>query len=243
MPRLQPRRSARNQDALVRTRPRLRQRRGLQIEIDVVRDEQIEMSVAVVIQKRAAGVPARLRLRQSRLRRHIGKGAVAVVVEERALPVVADEQVVMPVVVVVAHAAALSPAAARQSSLRRHVGKGAVAIVLEQMAGRLLAFGKSLQPPAIHQKDVEPSVRVVVVKRHAAARRLQQIFVLPHPAVDRLRVEPALLRHIHEAHAQRCARDGRHRTRRRRHRLRFVLMLCGGRLLPLRARPGWNRHG
>src|SRR5438445_4492341 len=127
------------------------------------------MPIAVVIQKCAAGVPARLRLRQSRLRRDIGKSAIAIVVKERALSVVADEQVIMPVIVVVAHAAALSPAAARQSGFRRHVGEGAVAIVLDQMAGRLLALGKSLQAPTIYQKDVEPSICVVAIKRHAAA--------------------------------------------------------------------------
>jgi hypothetical protein len=72
--------------------------RGLQIEVDIVGDEQIEMAVAIVVDKSAAGVPADLRpgLNQSAPARHVGKGAVAVVAVERVLAVVGDKQIVEP---------------------------------------------------------------------------------------------------------------------------------------------------
>jgi hypothetical protein len=66
------------------------------------------------------------------------------------------------------------------------VGEGAVAIVLEEAAMRLLALGKSFQPPAVDQKQIEPSVVVVVVEGQAAAGGFKQILVLEFAAVDGL---------------------------------------------------------
>ena len=43
---------------LYRQLPDLGHGRGLRVEVDVVGDEQIEMAVAVVVDERAAGVPA-----------------------------------------------------------------------------------------------------------------------------------------------------------------------------------------
>ena len=57
----QARRPAGDQDSLVSAGAILGQGRGLQIEVDVVGDEEIEMAVAVVVDEGAAGVPANLR--------------------------------------------------------------------------------------------------------------------------------------------------------------------------------------
>ena len=51
-------RSAGDQQALVGAGAGFGRRGGLQIEIDIVGDEEIEMAVAIVIHKSAAGVPA-----------------------------------------------------------------------------------------------------------------------------------------------------------------------------------------
>ena len=113
---------------------------------------------------------------------HIGESAVAVVAIERVLPVVGDEQIVVAVVVVVADAAGLSPAGlVLQAGADRDIGEGAVAIVLEEVAMRLLAGGKSLQPPAVHQEQIEPAIVVVVVEGQAAAGGFKQILVVNSP--------------------------------------------------------------
>ena len=84
------------------------------IEVDVVGDEQVEVAVAIVIDKSAAGVPASFRagLNQSRLFGYIGERAVAVIAIERVLAVVSDEEIVVAVVVVIADAAGLAPTGA-----------------------------------------------------------------------------------------------------------------------------------
>ncbi len=55
---LQSGRSAGNHDGLVETRARFRHRRGLEIHVNVVGDEEVELAVAIVVDEGAAGAPA-----------------------------------------------------------------------------------------------------------------------------------------------------------------------------------------
>ena len=206
---LEARRPARDLDALVGAVRVFGQRRGLYIEVDVVADEEIEVAVFVVVEKRAARVPAQAILQQASLLCHFGKSAVAVVAEERVLAVVADEQIVPAVVVVVAHAAGLAPAGAREAGLQCDIGECAVAIVLEEMANWLVAFGKAFEPPAVDEENVDPVVLVVVEKGCAAARGFKQIFVAVLAAEDGLDVEAGFFGHVDKLHAERRARHGR----------------------------------
>ncbi len=130
---LQSRRSARHHYALVKARARFRHGRSRQIEIDVVGDEQIEFAVAIVVDERAACVPARAFARHSCLLADVGEGTVTIVVVQNILAEVGNEQIVPSVVVVVADAHALPPAGMRDSGLRSHVGESSVAIVAEEM--------------------------------------------------------------------------------------------------------------
>ena len=86
------------------------------------------------------------------------------------------------------------------------VGEGAVAIVLEQVRVRFFAFGEAFQPPAVHQKDVEPAVVVVVVEGDAAAGGLEQVLVLVLAAEDGLGVETSFAGDVGEGDADIGAR-------------------------------------
>ena len=88
---------------------RARHRRVLEREPDVVRDEQIEVAVAVVVEEAAAGAPARLRVPEPRRLRHVGEGPVAVVAIEPVLAEERAEEILEAVVVVVADADAGRP--------------------------------------------------------------------------------------------------------------------------------------
>src|SRR5919204_3537897 len=127
------------------------------------------MSITVVIHKGTAGGPARFFIQQSSFLRDVSEGAVAVVVVERILAVIGDEQVFEAVIVVVAYANSLSPPRALQTGFLRNVGKSAIAIVLEQIARRLLAFGKALEACAVDQEDIEPAIVVIIVEGDAGA--------------------------------------------------------------------------
>src|SRR5580704_2005779 len=170
---LQSRRATRHQDALVHTRTRLGERSSLRIEIDVVGDEQIQVAVLVVVDKRAAGIPAALAV--ARIRRNpgllggIGEGSVAIVVPQGAITPVGDVQVVETIIIVVARANALAPASAGNAGFEGDIGKGAVPVVLVEPAHwRLTRWPLGFKAGTVHQKDIEPAI-VVVVDEGAAA--------------------------------------------------------------------------
>src|SRR6185295_10303054 len=104
----------------------------------------------------------------------IGKRAITVIVVKNTLAEVGDKQVFETVVVIIADADALSPAGVRHAGFRGDVGESAVAIVLEEMGSRLLSSGEALQAPAVDQKNIQPAIIVIIVKRHAATRGLQK---------------------------------------------------------------------
>ncbi len=191
---LQSGRSARDHHAFVEARTGFRHRRSRQIHIDVVGDEQIEVAVAVVVDECAARVPARAFARHAGFLADIGESAVAVVVIENVLAEVGDEQIVPAIVVVVADANALSPAGVRDAGLRGHVGESAVAIIAKKMRSRLAAGGKAFQPRAVHEKNIEPAVVVVIVEGDAAARGFQQIFVFVLAAENCFRIQSGFAR-------------------------------------------------
>ncbi len=116
-PAIQPRRPACHHHALVEAWPRLRHRGGLQIHVNVIRDEQIKPPIAVIVHEGATRIPAIAFARDARLLADIGERAIAVIVIKHILPKVRDEQIVPSVIIVVADANALAPARACQSRL------------------------------------------------------------------------------------------------------------------------------
>src|SRR3569833_4152707 len=103
------------------------------------------MPVFVVIDERAAGIPTQPVLQKPRLLGHVGEGSISVVPKQRILAVIADEQVVPPIVVIVPYATRLSPSGTSQPRFDCLVGKCSVSIVLEQVTDGLMPFRESLQ--------------------------------------------------------------------------------------------------
>src|SRR5881397_2312145 len=147
---VQTRRPAGDHYALIKTRSRLRNRSRSQVEIDVVRDEQIEFAVAIVVDKRTAGVPAFAVPAHARFVSYIRERAITIVVIKNVLAKVADKEVLEAVIVVIANADPLSPAGVGYASLQSNVGECAVSIILEKMRRRLLALGETFQARSVH---------------------------------------------------------------------------------------------
>ena len=174
------------------------------------------MPVAIIVNPGTTGIPARLRsgLDQPRPFCNIQERSIAVVTIKGILPIVGDEQIVITVVVVVADATRLSPTGADfETRTLRHIGERSVAVVLEQMTMRFFALGEAFEAPSIYEEHVEPAVVIVVVEAESAARRFQQILVLPDTAVDSFDVEPRTFDDIHEADTEWRAFDWGFRTR------------------------------
>ena len=94
---------------------------GGEREIEVMRDEEIEMAVAIVVDERGARAPQRIG--EARLRRDVGERAVAAIVEERRGAEPGDEQVEEAVVVVVADGRAHAVDAQREPGTVGDVGE------------------------------------------------------------------------------------------------------------------------
>ena len=108
------------------------------IEFDVIAYEEIEASIAVVVEPRAPGTPAYLLIVDSSFAGYIGECAVAVVVKQDIVAPEAAEQIVPAIVVVVAHADACLPSCSGESRLFRNIGKCSIAIILVQVRRRCL---------------------------------------------------------------------------------------------------------
>ena len=80
----------------------------------------------------------------------------------------------MAIVVIVSHANALSPTVSHQPGLFGYIGKCSIVIVPEKVIGRFRSFGKFAEPPTVDQEYVQPTVVVVIEKRHTAPRRGQE---------------------------------------------------------------------
>lgn len=108
----------------------------------------------------------------TRLFGNIGEGAVAVVMIQNVAAPVADEQVVVSVVIVIADATTLPPTVAQQACLGSHVSECAIAIVTKQKG---CGLATSLQGRSIHEEDVKPAIIVIVKQRDAATHLLEKI--------------------------------------------------------------------
>ena len=126
--------------------------RVLRIEINVVRNEEVEAAVAVVIEKSAARGPARVLVPQASLARHVSEGTVAVVVQQNVVAPEGNEQVHEPIVVVIASADSLPPADEADSGFLRDVRERPIVLVAVKMAGRLLTLGEAFQSAAVDRK-------------------------------------------------------------------------------------------
>ena len=156
---LEPRRAACDHHAFIEARARFRHRRGRQVHIDIVGDEEIELAIAVVVHEGAAGIPALAIAGDAGFFADVRKSAVAVVVKENVFAEVSDEQVFEAVVVVVANADALSPTGVGQASFRRDVGESAIAIIFEQMRVGSCPAGKpSRRQPFTRKISSQPSL-------------------------------------------------------------------------------------
>ena len=104
--------------------------RIIEIVVGVPGNKQVKLSVAVVVAERRARRPCAQR--DPCFFRHIGKGAVVIVVVEPVLAHVGDIQVRPSVVVVVAYGHAHSPTIVGDACLFRDVGKCAIVVVMKE---------------------------------------------------------------------------------------------------------------
>src|SRR6185503_4113438 len=128
-------------------------------------------------EERAARAPPRALVEQSRARGDVLERPVAAIVVQPVLSVIRDVEVLVAVVVVVARAGALAPAAGSHARARRHVLESAVPAAAEEVVDRLLALREPFERGAVHEEDIEEAVAVVIEEGDSRARGLQEVAV------------------------------------------------------------------
>ena len=123
---------------------------------------------------------------------HILKGSISTIPIELILSPIADEQIDFPVIVIVANANALSPAAVGEICLLCDVGKSAVTAIPIEVIGRLVTFGETFQDGSIDLENVQKAIVVVVKKRNSTTGRLEQILVGLLATKHRHGIQPCL---------------------------------------------------
>src|ERR1700683_5434391 len=109
---------------------RPRNGRTLQVEVNIVRNKQIEAPAAVVVQKTTSRAPARRVTRKAGGLGHIAEGTVTVVAVELVVSEVGAKNILETVVIIVPNTDPGSPADGVEARLFSHVGESAVTTVL-----------------------------------------------------------------------------------------------------------------
>ena len=155
----------------------------IEVQVHIVGDKQIEVPIAVIIHKGAPGAPACVALiEQTRLPRHIRKGAIAVVAVKSVLTVVGDEDVFKTIVVVIRYSNSAGPACAAKARLIGNIGEGSIPIVLVEPICRRRSV--TFQSRSRQEEDVQPTIVVIVQEGHTAANGFQYVGLLVNAAVD-----------------------------------------------------------
>ena len=140
----------------------------LLVPLDVVRDEEVELAVAVVVEPGGAGREGGVA--QAGLRGHVAELAGAFVVKEVVAAESGDVDVVAAVVIVIADRHAEAVDFDVEAAAARHVGERAVAVVAVERGGGVAAVRDEVL--AVDEEDVEPAVAVDVEEGAARAHGL-----------------------------------------------------------------------
>ncbi len=150
--------------------------------LQIVDDEQIEQSVVIHVDPDGGNRPQRavlgiIPLVEAGFLRHIGEGAVAIVVIKRVAVNAGDEDVRMSIVVVVADGNADIESCPFQPGLFCHVRERAVAVVAEEAVEVLRrGFLQRCDVGAVGEEDIGAAIAVVVEDRDAAGHGFRDVF-------------------------------------------------------------------
>src|SRR5215470_9701304 len=121
--------------------------------LDIVRDYQVEFAITVVVDPGSAGREF-IRSPHAGDLRHIGEGAISIVVEEMALAEAGNEKIVEAVVIVVANCYAEAVHRYREAGFAGYVRERAVVVIVVQLWRCRSRVGVSREILAVDQEDV-----------------------------------------------------------------------------------------
>ena len=141
--------------------------------MDIARDEQVDITVAIVI---APGGPgAEPTATDAGFFGDIFKLAIPEVAVEDVSAIAGNEEVEFAVVVVIGDGDAHAPAEAREASLLGDVLEAAVGFLMVERDHRVSAFLVAVDGRAVDRDDVEASIIIAIEKASATAHGLDDV--------------------------------------------------------------------
>ena len=137
----------------------------------------MSLSIEVVVDERAPGLPSHTRQSDSRGFRDVAKGAVPFIAIEHAPAVMRNEQVAMGIVVVVADADALGPAAAIESRLAGDVCEPKLAQVAIEAARGTRVASRRIQSRRAGDEHVLQTVVIEIEDGDAGAGGFEDVLL------------------------------------------------------------------
>ena len=147
----------------------------LQIEIDVIRHDQIDKTVAIVIAK--SGAQLTIGLPHSGLGRDIGKGAVTIVPIKNIPAKAGDIKVGPAIIIKISDGAAHRETGMANARFFGDVGKSPIVIVVIKRAARLFTVPGHLHRRRIGEVNIQPAIAIVVEQNHPATHRFHDVFI------------------------------------------------------------------
>ena len=142
----------------------------VRIQLEVIADKEIEVTVPVIIEKSTACAPTNLCLVEAGLVRDIGERAISIVVKENVVSPEAAKQgrPIRRCRNRLRRRRSANPCA--QSRFFRDIGKRAIAVVFVEMRRRRFSWRPMrIEPISVGEVDVQPSVIVVIEKGQSAS--------------------------------------------------------------------------
>ncbi len=136
----------------------------LECEIDVVRNEQVQVTVGIHIEKIRTRTNF-LTIHHARLFRHIGESPIAVVPVQDIRAVVIEVQIGIPIVVVIRHGDSETEPCIPYAGRCRHVRETQTAVVSVERISRSRLAWLFTKGRAVQKVDVDIPVTVIVKQR------------------------------------------------------------------------------
>lgn len=144
--------------------------------VDVVCNEQVKASIAIIVNKDASRVPAPRIASDPCSFGQFGKGTIPVVMVKQILSVTGHEEIVPSIAVIITYAHALTPTRMRQSGSGGDVGESSIPVVVKQLVGRRAPRWEAcINRGPVNQEKIGETVAIVINPCHAATGGLEQI--------------------------------------------------------------------
>src|SRR5215472_3656549 len=169
---------------------------------NVIGNEEIQVSVAVVVYEAAAGSKSWLIVPKAGRLGHIGERSVAVIAVQAVLSKIGAKYVVKAVVVIVSDRDSTCPSEPVQTRFLRDIGECPVPVILVQPVR--CALGSAREARTGENKQIHPPIIVIINEGAPASGGLQDVLFALFIAIDHRRVESRGGGHVHEVGVERA---------------------------------------